>query len=135
MLSSFPVSFLDHLSLSPCFLWVSSPGCFWKMLMTSSHLLTHIFGDESLVLAFTEISLGRMDTCLCTGECLCCSSETTITLLTGYTPVQSKKLKPEGKKKKSPQMTVTSRTADLKIALILSLNSPLPGLTPKLTEC
>ena len=99
-LSSSPVSFLDHLSLSPCFLWVSSPGCFWKMLTTSSHHLTHIFGDESQVLSFTEISPGRMDTCLCMAECLCCSSETTTTLLIGYSPIQNKKFKVWRKNKK-----------------------------------
>ena len=31
---------------------------------------------------------GRMDPCLCTAESLHCSSETTTTLLTGYTPIQ-----------------------------------------------
>ena len=36
---------------------------------------------------------GRMDTCICMGETLHCSCETTTTLLTGYTPIQNKKLK------------------------------------------
>ena len=35
----------------------------------------------------------RMDRCICMAETLCCLSETTITLLTGYTPVQNKKFK------------------------------------------
>ena len=35
----------------------------------------------------------RMDTCICMAESLCCSPETTTTLLTGYTPVQNKKFK------------------------------------------
>ena len=30
-----------------------------------------------------------MDTCICTAESLCCSPETTITLLIGYTQIQS----------------------------------------------
>ena len=36
---------------------------------------------------------GRMDTCICMAESLCCSSETIITLLIGYTVIQNKKLK------------------------------------------
>ena len=40
---------------------------------------------------------GRMDTCICMVESLCCSPETITTLLIGYTPIQNKKLK---KKKK-----------------------------------
>ena len=36
---------------------------------------------------------GRMDTCICMGETLLCSCETTTTLLIGYTPTQNKKLK------------------------------------------
>ena len=36
---------------------------------------------------------GRMDTCVCTAESLCCSPKTIATLLTGYTPIQNKKLK------------------------------------------
>ena len=43
---------------------------------------------------------GRMDTCICMAESLHCSHETITTLLTGYTPIQSKKLKK--KKKKTP---------------------------------
>ena len=35
--------------------------------------------------------LGRMDTCICMTESLCCSPETTSTLLIGYTPKQNKK--------------------------------------------
>ena len=36
---------------------------------------------------------GRMDTCIFMTESLCCPPETTIKLLTGYTPIQNKKLK------------------------------------------
>ena len=43
---------------------------------------------------------GRMDTRICIAESLCYSPETTTTLLTGYTPIQNKKLKFEKKKKK-----------------------------------
>ena len=35
----------------------------------------------------------RMDTCICMTESLCCSPETTTTLLIGYTPIQNKSLK------------------------------------------
>ena len=36
---------------------------------------------------------GRMDTCLCKAESFHCSLGTTVTLLTGYTPIQNKKFK------------------------------------------
>jgi hypothetical protein len=36
---------------------------------------------------------GRMDTCICVAESLCCSPETITTLLIRYTPIQSKKFK------------------------------------------
>jgi len=32
---------------------------------------------------------GRMDTCICMVEYLCCSSETVTTLLIGFTPIQN----------------------------------------------
>ena len=35
---------------------------------------------------------GRMDTCICMAESLCCSPETITTLLMGYTLIQNKKL-------------------------------------------
>ena len=43
---------------------------------------------------------GRMDTCICVAESLPCPLETITTLLTGYTPIQNKKLKKKKKKKK-----------------------------------
>ena len=46
-----------------------------------------------------EGSWGRMDTRICIAESLCYSPETTTTLLTGYTPIQNKKLEFEEKKK------------------------------------
>ena len=42
---------------------------------------------------------GRMDICLCMAESLCCSPETTTTLLIGYTTIQNKKFKVWKKKK------------------------------------
>ena len=36
---------------------------------------------------------GRMDTCVCMGESLCCSPKTIIMLLISYTPIQNKKFK------------------------------------------
>ena len=41
---------------------------------------------------------GTVNTCTCMAESLCCSPETTTTLLTGYTRTQNKKY--EKKKKK-----------------------------------
>ena len=40
-------------------------------------------------------ALGRMDTCVCMTESLCCPSETVKTLLLDYTPTQNKKLTKE----------------------------------------
>ena len=39
-----------------------------------------------------------MDTCVSTAENLCCSPETTSTLLTGYTPIQNTKFHVKKKK-------------------------------------
>ena len=39
--------------------------------------------------------LGRMDTCVCMTESLCCPPETVTTLLLDYTPIQNKKFKKE----------------------------------------
>jgi len=36
---------------------------------------------------------GKMDTCVCVAESLCCTPETGITLLISYTPIQNKKFK------------------------------------------
>ena len=36
---------------------------------------------------------GRMDTCICMAEFLCCSPETITTLFISYTPIQDKKFK------------------------------------------
>ena len=36
---------------------------------------------------------GRVDTCICVAESLCCSPEIITTLLIGYTPIPNKKLK------------------------------------------
>ena len=40
---------------------------------------------------------GRMDTCVCVAESLCCAPKTTTTLLISYTPIRNKKLPNEGK--------------------------------------
>ena len=40
---------------------------------------------------------GRMDTCVCIAESLCCSTETITTLVISYTPIQNKKLKKNSK--------------------------------------
>ena len=50
----------------------------------------------------------RMDTCICLIESLCCPYETIKALLTGYTPVQNKKLK-----KKNTQNTKHKKTKNL----------------------
>ena len=48
---------------------------------------------------------GRMDTCICLIESLCCPYETIKALLTGYTPVQNKKLKKKKKTKTKKKNT------------------------------
>ena len=45
---------------------------------------------------------GRMDTCVCMAESLCCPLETLTTLLNGYTPISNKKLKKNIKLKAFP---------------------------------
>ena len=40
---------------------------------------------------------GRIGTCVCMAESLCCSPDTTTTLLIGYTPMQNKMFKFEKK--------------------------------------
>ena len=42
---------------------------------------------------------GRMDTCICMVESLCCLPETIIVLLISYTPIQSKKFIKKNKNK------------------------------------
>ena len=55
---------------------------------------THLcFKKRSLKLSGLGWGLGRMDTCLCVTEPLCCTPETVTTLLISYTPMQNKKFK------------------------------------------
>ena len=54
--------------------------------------------------------MGRMDTCMCMAESLCCSPETIPTLLIGYIPIQNKKLQ---KKKKRYHKTGSLSNTDL----------------------
>ena len=42
--------------------------------------------------------MGRMDTCMCMAESLCCSPETITTLLIGCIPIHNKKLQKKKKK-------------------------------------
>ena len=49
----------------------------------------------------------RMDRCICMAETLCCLSETTITLLIGYTPMQNKKFKVWKKKRFNQKIQVS----------------------------
>ena len=50
---------------------------------------------------------GRMDTCMCMAESLCCSPETATTLLISYTPIQNNKFKVWKKKRKEASFTST----------------------------
>ena len=42
---------------------------------------------------------GKIDTCICMAKSLCCSPETTTTLLISYTPIQNKKFNVLGEEK------------------------------------
>ena len=42
---------------------------------------------------------GRMDTCICTAESICCPPRTITTLLIGYTPIQNEKFNNQKKNK------------------------------------
>ena len=48
---------------------------------------------------------GRMDTCVCMTEFLCCPPETITTLLIGYTSVRNKKLKKKKQNKMRTELT------------------------------
>ena len=53
---------------------------------------------------------GRMDTCVCLAETLCCPAETITTLLTSYKPIQNKKFfKIKFKKKNMLMISLTSQ--------------------------
>ena len=63
---------------------------------------------------------GRMDTCICTAESLHWSPETTTTLLTGYTPIQNKKLKrKKGKREMICILVVGLRLKELRSGEVL----------------
>ena len=44
--------------------------------------------------------LGKMDTCICMAESLCCPAETITTLLISHTPIQNEKFNKKEKNKK-----------------------------------
>ena len=81
--------------------------------------------------------MGRMDTCMCMAESLCCSPETITTLLIGCIPIHNKKL--QKKKKKRYHKTGSLSNTDLlshcpggwKFKMLASLVSPkasFPGV-------
>ena len=51
---------------------------------------------------------GRMDTCTCSVQFLCCSLETTTILLIDYSPIQNKKCKPWGENEHMNNSTQTA---------------------------
>ena len=65
---------------------------------------------------------GRMDTCICMAESLCCPPETIPALLVGYTPIQNKKLK-KTKKKCSEGSTTTGVNSCLRIPSLSFIHS------------
>ena len=48
------------------------------------------FGGEWIRVYVWRGVRGRVDTCICVAESLCCSPETTTTLLISYTPIENK---------------------------------------------
>ena len=82
-----------------------------------------------------------MDTCICTAESLCCSPETTITLLIGYTQIQSilvlKKIffKINKKKRKEKKVVIGTSLAVQWLRLCTSTKErvgSIPGLGTKI---
>ena len=72
--------------------------CMYTLLylkwITNNNLLYNTWNSaQCYVPAWMGVSLGEMDTSICMAESLCCSPETTTTLLISYTPIQNKKLK------------------------------------------
>ena len=67
----------------------------WKRNFLKTHILVYIYIhtysiQNGIVLSLERRGVcGRMDTCICMSESLCCSSETTTTLSTGYSPIQN----------------------------------------------
>ena len=57
---------------------------------------------------------GRMDTCICVVESLCCPPETITTLLIGCTQTQNKKFKTD-QKKREKYVTLKARIIDIMI--------------------
>ena len=62
---------------------------------------------------------GRIDTCVCMAESLCCSPETVTTLLIGYTPIQNKKFE---KKKKEKLFLFVHRFSSYYLLITLALH-------------
>ena len=56
---------------------------------------------------------GRMDMCTCFVEFLCCSPETTKTLLIGYSPIQNKKFTARGENEHTNNSTQSALLFEL----------------------
>ena len=73
---------------------------------------------------------GRMDTCICIAESLCCSPDTITTMLIGYTSIQNKKLK---KNKIDNRQIPTEQHRELCSMLCSSLDGR--GIWGKMDTC
>ena len=71
---------------------------------------------------------GRMDTCICMAEYLCCAPKTIPTFLICYTPIQNKKFKKKERKKEKSRCSFNQLSA--KLQLILKALGPLVLIPP-----
>ena len=64
---------------------------------------------------------GRMDTCICMAESLCCSPETITTLLISYAPIQNKKFNKLEKNSKLINYTLMAESEEELKSLLMKV--------------
>ena len=83
--------------------------------ITNKDLLYNTWNSaQCYVPTWMGVGLGEMDTSICMAESLCCSIETTTTLLISYTPIQNKKLKITKESNKIVLIKDTKRQAEIR---------------------
>ena len=106
------------------------------MWITNKVLLYSTWNCSILCASLEERGVwGRMDTFICVTESLCCSPETTTTLLIGYTPIQN--VFGVIKKKLSKNMKITGLSLHINLlwfATIKNSTSIGPGFDPWVRE-
>ena len=83
--------------------------------ITNKDLLCNTWNSaQCYVPTWMGVGLGEMAASICMAESLCCSTETTTTLLISYTPIQNKKLKITKKSNKIVLIKDTKRQAEIR---------------------